>query len=134
MCLRSSNFGAVLLIKINAAADPKLFDLGSFTELGVPRDLAKIFESEELIKWRSFRESENSRYVSLVLPRVLMRLPYGPNTVPVEGVGFAEDTDGRELHAANEENENRDGWNAHRIKVVAVNEFERKHHHDAERA
>lgn len=79
-----------------AAADPKLFDLGSFTELGVPRDLSKIFESAELIKWRSFRESENSRYVSLVMPRVLMRLPYGPDTVPVEGVGFVEDTDGRD--------------------------------------
>jgi len=79
-----------------AAADPKLFDLGSFTELGVPRDLSKIFESAELIKWRSFRESENSRYVSLVMPRVLMRLPYGPDTVPVEGVGFVEETDGRD--------------------------------------
>lgn len=79
-----------------AAADAKLFDLGSFTELGVPRDLSKIFESEELIKWRSFRDSEDSRYVSLVLPHILMRLPYGPNTVPVEGVGFVEDTDGRD--------------------------------------
>ena len=79
-----------------AAADPKLLDLGSFTELGVPRDLSKIFESNELIKWRSFRESENSRYVTLVLPRILMRLPYGPNTVPVEGVNFVEDTDGRD--------------------------------------
>ena len=79
-----------------AAADAKLFDLGSFTELGVPRDLSKIFESAELIKWRSFRDSENSRYVSLVLPHILMRLPYGPDTVPVEGVGFVEDTDGRD--------------------------------------
>jgi type VI secretion system protein ImpC len=77
-----------------AAADPRLFDLDGFTELGVPRDLAKIFESAELIKWRSFRENENSRYVSLVLPRVLQRLPYGEKTVPVEGVGFEEDTDG----------------------------------------
>ena len=79
-----------------AAADARLFDLGSFTELGVPRDLSKIFESAELIKWRSFRDSEDSRYVSLVLPHILMRLPYGPNTVPVEGVGFVEDTDGRD--------------------------------------
>ena len=79
-----------------AAADPKLLDLGSFTELGVPRDLSKIFESAELIKWRSFRDSENSRYVTLCMPRILMRLPYGPNTVPVEGVNFVEDTDGRD--------------------------------------
>jgi type VI secretion system protein ImpC len=79
-----------------AAANPGLFDLGSFTELGGPRDLSKIFESAELIKWRSFRESENSRYVSLVMPHILLRLPYGEKTVPVEGVGFEEDTDGRD--------------------------------------
>jgi type VI secretion system protein ImpC len=77
-----------------AAASPKLLDMSSFTELGVPRDLAKIFESAELIRWRSFRESEDSRYVSLVLPRVLLRLPYGPKTVPVEGMSFVESVDG----------------------------------------
>ena len=77
-----------------AAASPKLLDMADFTEIGVPRDLAKIFESAELIRWRSFRESEDSRYVSLCLPRVLMRLPYGPKTVPVEGMSFFEDVDG----------------------------------------
>ncbi len=48
-----------------AAASPKLFDMDSFVELGIPRDLAKGFESTELVKWRSFRESEDSRYVAL---------------------------------------------------------------------
>ncbi len=76
------------------AASPKLFDMDSFTELGTPRDLAKGFESSELIKWRSFRESEDSRYVALTLPHVLGRLPYGPDTVPVEEFDFKEDTDG----------------------------------------
>ncbi|QPJ60453.1 MAG: type VI secretion system contractile sheath large subunit [Candidatus Nitronauta litoralis] len=79
-----------------AAAHPRLFDLDSYTDLGVPRDLAKIFESAELIKWRSFRESEDSRYVTLTLPRALIRLPYGPDTVPVEGLDFREDVDGRD--------------------------------------
>ena len=78
-----------------AAASPKLFDWDSFTELAVPRDLAKIFESAELIKWRSFRDSEDSRYVALALPHILLRLPYGPDTVPVEGFEFREDVDGR---------------------------------------
>jgi type VI secretion system protein ImpC len=77
-----------------AAAGPKLFDMDSFTELAGPRDLAKVFESSELIKWRSFRETEDARYVSLVLPRVLLRLPYGPDTVPVEGFDFTEEVDG----------------------------------------
>lgn len=79
------------------AAHPKLFDLDSFTDLGVPRDLAKTFESLELIKWKSFRDSEDSRYVTLTLPRILMRLPYGMDTVPVEGfASFEEDVDGKD--------------------------------------
>ena len=78
-----------------AAAAPNLFDMDSFTELGKPRDLAKIFESAELIKWRSFREGEDARYVALTLPHILMRLPYGPDTSPVEEFDFREDVDGR---------------------------------------
>ncbi len=77
-----------------SAAHPKLFDLDSFEHLGVPRDLSKIFESLELIKWNSFRNSEDSRYAALVLPHVLMRLPYGANTCPVEGLNFEEDMAG----------------------------------------
>ena len=77
-----------------AAAHPKLFDWDSFAELTTPRDLAKTFESTELVKWRSFRETEDSRYVALTLPHILMRLPYGPDTVPVEGFDFREDVDG----------------------------------------
>lgn len=76
------------------AADPKLFDLDSWAHLGVPRDLSKIFESLELVKWTSFRKSEDSRYVALTLPRVLIRLPYGANTVPVEGLSFEEEVNG----------------------------------------
>jgi type VI secretion system protein ImpC len=79
-----------------AAAAPNLFDMDSFTELGKPRDLSKIFESAELIKWRSFREGEDSRYVALTLPHILMRLPYGPDTSPVEEFDYREDVDGRD--------------------------------------
>ncbi len=56
--------------------------------------MAKLFESTELIKWRSFRDTEDSRYVTLTLPRVLMRLPYGPETKPVEELNYVEDVDG----------------------------------------
>ncbi|HEV8432431.1 MAG TPA: type VI secretion system contractile sheath large subunit [Thermoanaerobaculia bacterium] len=79
-----------------AAASPKLFDMDSFTELGNPRDLAKLFESTELIKWRSFQQMEDSRYVTLALPHILLRLPYGPNTVPTEDFKLVEDTDGKD--------------------------------------
>jgi type VI secretion system ImpC/EvpB family protein len=77
-----------------SAASPRLFDMDAFTELANPRDLAKLFESTELIKWRSFQSMEDSRYVTLVLPHILMRLPYGPNTVPTEDFKLVEDTDG----------------------------------------
>jgi len=91
-----SNVAAAAHAPFIAAASPRLFDMDSFTELGIPRDMAKIFESAELIKWRSFRESEDSRYATLVFPSVLLRLPYGPDTVPVEGFDFVEDVDGRD--------------------------------------
>lgn len=76
------------------AAAPGLFGLESFTDIGKPRDLAKIFDTVEYAKWKSFRESEDSRYVGVVLPHVLGRLPYGRETVPVEEFNFEEDTDG----------------------------------------
>ena len=76
------------------AAASGLFGLESFTDIGKPRDLAKIFDTVEYAKWKSFRESEDSRYVGLVLPHVLGRLPYGRDTVPVEEFNFEEDADG----------------------------------------
>ena len=89
-----SNVAAAAHAPFIAAAHPKMFDMNSFTQLAAPRDLAKIFESTEMIKWRSFRDSEDSRYVALVLPRVLMRLPYGPDTLPVDGLNYVETIDG----------------------------------------
>lgn len=76
------------------AADPKLFDLDTFEDMGVPRDLSKIFESLELVKWASFRNMDDSRYVAMTLPRTLIRLPYGANTLPTEGINFEEDVSG----------------------------------------
>jgi type VI secretion system protein ImpC len=73
-----------------AAASPSLFNLDKFEDLPLPRDLAKIFESPDYIKWNSFRNTEDSRYVALLLPRILMRLPYGPNTLPVVEFNFTE--------------------------------------------
>ena len=77
-----------------SAASPSLFGLDTFTDIGKPRDLAKVFDTVEYAKWKGFRETEDSRYVGLVLPNVLGRLPYGRNTVPVEEFNFEEDCDG----------------------------------------
>jgi type VI secretion system protein ImpC len=77
-----------------SAASPKLFNLDSFTHLGTPRDMAKIFQGVEYAKWKSFRDSEDSRYVALALPHILMRLPYGKDNVPVESFNYEEDVSG----------------------------------------
>lgn len=76
------------------AAGPELLSLDNFTNLGAPRDLSKIFDSTEYVKWKSFRESEDSRYVGLAVPHILMRLPYGKDTKPVEGFDYEENVDG----------------------------------------
>jgi type VI secretion system protein ImpC len=77
-----------------AAASPTMLNLDEFTDIGVPRDLAKIFQSVEYAKWKSFRDSEDSRYASLCLPHILMRLPYGQDNVPVEAFDYEEGVDG----------------------------------------
>lgn len=77
-----------------SAAGPELFNFDSFTELGEPRDMAKIFQGVDYAKWKSFRESEDSRYVALAMPHILMRLPYGKDNVPVEAFDFEEQVDG----------------------------------------
>ncbi|MCU7226331.1 type VI secretion system contractile sheath large subunit, partial [Acinetobacter bohemicus] len=61
-----------------SAASPSMFGLESFTDIDRPRDVSKIFETAEYVQWRSFRESEDARYVALTIPHVLGRLPYHP--------------------------------------------------------
>ncbi|MGL5096252.1 MAG: type VI secretion system contractile sheath large subunit, partial [Planctomycetia bacterium] len=91
-----SNVAAASHAPFVAAAAPKLFDMESFTELGSRRDLAKIFDSVEYASWRSFRESEDSRYVALTMPRVLARLPYGREFKTIPEFNFEESVDGQE--------------------------------------
>jgi type VI secretion system protein ImpC len=91
---RISKVAAAAHAPFIASAAPSLFDLKSYTDLGVTRDLSKVFESAELAMWRSFRESEDSRYVALVLPSYAARLPYGAKTKPVDTFNFEEDVDG----------------------------------------
>jgi type VI secretion system protein ImpC len=93
-----SNVAAAAHAPFLSAADPGLMGLDSFTDLPNPRDLAKKFDTPDYAKWRSFRESEDSRYVGLALPHILMRLPYGPDTVPTESFNFREDVDGTDHH------------------------------------
>ena len=91
-----SNVAAAAHAPFISMCGPALFDMDSFTDLGKPRDLVKIFESTLAAKWRSFRQSEDSRYVALTMPHILMRLPYGKDFVPVEEFDYEEDVDGKD--------------------------------------
>jgi type VI secretion system protein ImpC len=73
-------------------AEPTLMQMESWRELANPRDLTKIFGTAEYAAWRSLRESEDSRYLGLCMPRFLSRLPYGAKTNPVEDFEFEEET------------------------------------------
>ena len=79
-----------------SAAAPTALQMDSWQELSNPRDLTKIFQTPEYAAWNSLRESEDSRYIGLAMPRFLARLPYGAKTEPVEEFDFEEDTEGAE--------------------------------------
>ncbi len=77
-----------------SAASPRLFKLDDYTRLNEPRDLALIFESKEHAGWRAFRDTEDSRYVGLTLPRVMARMPYGSAGQRIEAFDFEEKVTG----------------------------------------
>jgi type VI secretion system protein ImpC len=91
---RFSNVAAAAHAPLLSGASPALFGWESFIEISVPRDLSRIFASAEYVKWRAYRDSEDSRYVGLTLPRILLREPYRPETSPVETFVFHEDVSG----------------------------------------
>ncbi len=96
---KMSNVAAAGFCPFVSAASPKMFGFDSFTELSKPRDLEKIFDSAEYIQWRSFRDSEDARFVTLTMPRVLARAPYGKNTKPIDAFAFEEIEPGEDARA-----------------------------------
>lgn len=85
-----SSVAAAAFCPFIASAATGLFGFDSWTELNAPRDLAKIFDTQSYIGWKSFRETEDSRFVVLTMPRTLARLPYGAHTKPIDEFGFEE--------------------------------------------
>ena len=73
---------------------PKFFGKETMEEVAAIKDIGNYFDRAEYTKWNSFRETDDSRYVGLTLPRVLARLPYGPETVPVRSFNYIEDVKG----------------------------------------
>jgi type VI secretion system protein ImpC len=89
-----AKIGAAAHAPFIAAADSQLLGMESWQELANPRDIAKQFDATDYMAWRSFRASNDSRYMALTLPRFLGRPLYGANSEPVEEFAFEEDTDG----------------------------------------
>src|ERR1017187_3907021 len=79
-----------------SAAAPEMVNLSDFAQLTGIRDVSKVFDSTEYAKWKSFRASDDSRYVALTLPHVLMREPYGQETRPIDEFAYEEGVDGKD--------------------------------------
>lgn len=77
-----------------ASASPQMFGVEKHEEIAGLKDLQSIFEGPKYAKWNSFRESEDARYFALTLPRFLLRLPYGSETVPVKAFNYEEKAEG----------------------------------------
>ena len=91
-----SNVAASAHAPFIASASHEMFNLESFAQLDQPRDMAKVLDNTEYAKWKAFRNTDDSRYVALALPRMLLREPYGAKTVPVEAFNYDEHVDGTE--------------------------------------
>ncbi len=78
-------------VPVIANAAPDFFGDKSFTALPNLKDLKSIFEGPQYARWRGLRDSEDARYLGLAMPRFLLRLPYGENTIPVKAFNFTED-------------------------------------------
>lgn len=62
-------------------ASPTMFSVDDFSELRPTTDYVALHEKLDYSTWRSFRESEDSRFVSMAMPRILMRTPYNRENV-----------------------------------------------------
>jgi type VI secretion system protein ImpC len=73
-----------------AGGAPQLFDLSSYVDLPLEKELKPAFDGPERAAWQTFREGEDSRYVGLCLPRFLLRLPYGCDSHRVKPFFYEE--------------------------------------------
>jgi type VI secretion system protein ImpC len=80
------------------AASPEMLNLDDFTTLNSIREVSSVFAGADSAKWKSFRNSEDSRYVGLCMPHMLLRLPYGRNTRRVDAFNYEEAVDGSTHH------------------------------------
>jgi len=89
-----SSVGAISHAPVIASAGPKMFGVDKYEDIANLKDLESIFEGPKYAKWNAFRETEDARYLGLTVPRFLLRIPYGPETVPVKSFNYSEATAG----------------------------------------
>ncbi|EOU9710290.1 type VI secretion system contractile sheath large subunit [Salmonella enterica] len=89
-----SSVGAMAHAPFISSVSPAFFGLKSYTELPQIKDLYAVFEGPAYAKWRSLRESEDSKYLGLTVPRFLLRLPYSPTENPIKSFNYHEDVTG----------------------------------------
>ncbi|HBN9879259.1 TPA: type VI secretion system contractile sheath large subunit [Pseudomonas aeruginosa] len=87
--------GAMSHAPFLGAAGPRFLNIDSFEELPNLKEIKDIFESPQFAKWRSLRESEDSRYLGLPMLRFLLRAPYDPLENPVRSFNYRETIDGK---------------------------------------
>ena len=93
---RMSQVAAAAHAPFISAAAPELLNMETFANLDAPRDIAKVFDTTEYARWKGFRQSEDSRYVCLTLPHVLLRVPYGKATKPIDAFHYEEGVTGND--------------------------------------
>ncbi|MBI3898984.1 MAG: type VI secretion system contractile sheath large subunit [Gammaproteobacteria bacterium] len=74
-------------------ASRELFGVDEFDELGHPLDMQAIFKQQEYIKWRALRKQETSRFVGVILPQILMRVPYRDDGTRAEHFPYNESSE-----------------------------------------
>jgi type VI secretion system protein ImpC len=89
-----SAVGAISHAPVIASAGPEMFGVEKYEDIANLKDLQSIFEGPKYAKWSSFRETEDARYLGLTVPRFLLRVPYGPDTVPVKAFNYQEGANG----------------------------------------
>jgi type VI secretion system protein ImpC len=93
---KMSNVAAAAHAPFISSPGPEMFGWKDFTELAGPRDLAKIFDNDLYARWKSFRESDDSQYVGLVMPHILLRPPYGKDSITIDEFNYEEKVDGKD--------------------------------------
>lgn len=88
-----SRIAAAAFAPFVCAASPKLLDLESFADLERVSDLSSTFDvrvNPQYVPWHSLRSSEDARFVSMVIPRLLLRRPYQDDPGRRDGFLFSE--------------------------------------------